>query len=386
MMRLRLAAPFAAATIALFAASGALAAKEPAEPTAASANAGLQALRDYNLITLKDLSSSQQVQGRVFVGGNLGGGSSEVYSKPGAFAGSGKAGLTVVGDVTGAKNLANGSGAQVGGSVKGGLNLNSSNQKIDIAGSATNINGSSGSAITVGGNVGNLNTNGGTLVLGGVKTGNINGKFSYAKDPLPTLSTDLQAQQATYVVALKDLSGYLAGLDATNGFKTTSNSIVFDTGGAKGDLAVFDLDLTNTSVLQNREIKFAFPTAFDTVVINVAGTDINFGANFNGPDGLGSKVIWNFYEATTLNFTNSFYGSVLAPNAAMSNSNFIQGSVAASALDQRGAIQMSNYTGKLAFADLQNAVPEPATWAMMILGFGGIDAVLRRRRKQLVPA
>jgi hypothetical protein len=31
-------------------------------------------------------------------------------------------------------------------------------------------------------------------------------------------------------------------------------------------------------------------------------------------------------------------------------------------------------------------VPEPATWAMLILGMGGMGAVLRRRRQQLVPA
>ncbi len=385
MMRHRLAAPIAAAALVLFAAQAAVAGPAPAKPTAASANAGLQVLRDYNLITLKDLSSSQQVQGRVFVGGNLGGGSSEIYSRPGAFAASGQPGLTVVGDVTGNKNLANGSGAAVGGSVKGGFNLNSAGQKVDIAGSAANINGSSGSTITVGGAASGINTNGGALVLGGANNGNINGKITVAKDPLPTLTSSLQAQQATYVVALKDLSGYLDGLDATNAYKTTSNAIVFDTAGAKGDLAVFDLDLTDPKVLQNREIKFDFPTTFDTVVINVAGTNIDFGANFNGPDGLGSKVIWNFYEATSLNFTNSFYGSVLAPYADMSNSNFIQGSVAAGSLDQRGAIQMGNYAGNLAFA-VQNSVPEPATWAMMILGFGGIGAVLRRRRKVLAAA
>jgi hypothetical protein len=27
-------------------------------------------------------------------------------------------------------------------------------------------------------------------------------------------------------------------------------------------------------------------------------------------------------------------------------------------------------------------VPEPATWAMMILGFGGVGAILRRKRAQ----
>jgi hypothetical protein len=32
--------------------------------------------------------------------------------------------------------------------------------------------------------------------------------------------------------------------------------------------------------------------------------------------------------------------------------------------------------------DPASAVPEPATWAMMIVGFGGVGAVLRRRRPQ----
>ena len=33
-----------------------------------------------------------------------------------------------------------------------------------------------------------------------------------------------------------------------------------------------------------------------------------------------------------------------------------------------------------------NEVPEPATWAMMIMGFGGIGTMMRRRRTALVPA
>ena len=33
----------------------------------------------------------------------------------------------------------------------------------------------------------------------------------------------------------------------------------------------------------------------------------------------------------------------------------------------------------------QTAVPEPATWSLMILGFGGVGALLRKRRTQVRP-
>ena len=31
---------------------------------------------------------------------------------------------------------------------------------------------------------------------------------------------------------------------------------------------------------------------------------------------------------------------------------------------------------------LDNAVPEPATWAMMLIGFGAVGAAMRRRKSQ----
>ena len=43
-------------------------------------------------------------------------------------------------------------------------------------------------------------------------------------------------------------------------------------------------------------------------------------------------------------------------------------------------------TGVLDGSITINPVPEPATWAMMLLGFGAVGFAMRRRRMQLLPA
>ena len=42
--------------------------------------------------------------------------------------------------------------------------------------------------------------------------------------------------------------------------------------------------------------------------------------------------------------------------------------------------------GRDAFAPVTGGVPEPATWALMVMGFGGLGAVLRRKRVALAAA
>lgn len=47
----------------------------------------------------------------------------------------------------------------------------------------------------------------------------------------------------------------------------------------------------------------------------------------------------------------------------------------------------ASYSGVITFAPAQvGVVPEPGAWALMILGFGGAGAMLRRRNTRLVPA
>jgi hypothetical protein len=45
-----------------------------------------------------------------------------------------------------------------------------------------------------------------------------------------------------------------------------------------------------------------------------------------------------------------------------------------------------SYDGVIAFTPVVAGVPEPAAWALMILGFGGTGAILRRRSRTMMAA
>ena len=343
-----------------------------ASPALADANVGLQVMREYNLVVLGNLNSSSEVEGRTFVGGNLTGNSSNYFIKGGKAPVSNAPGLTVVGSVSGGtKQLNNSSGALIGGAMSSGLNLNGQNQTVTIGGSALNINGSKGSTVKIGGALGgNMNSNGGTI---------------QGNQGLAGFSAGLQVQATDYALGVKDLSAYLAGLTPTDQVSfPLQNRIRFSPATGDGKLAVFDL--ADTSVFNKvGEIQF-LTKGFDTIIVNVGGTDAKIAKNFIGANsGLGQHVIWNFYEAQTIDFgSNSFYGSVLAPYAAGKIGNFIEGSAVFGSLQQNGEIHLGGFAGNLQI--LQSAVPEPATWAMMIVGFGLIGSTIRRRNRVALAA
>jgi hypothetical protein len=49
-------------------------------------------------------------------------------------------------------------------------------------------------------------------------------------------------------------------------------------------------------------------------------------------------------------------------------------------------VTKNTYFGEFDITAVSSAVPEPATWAMLLLGFGGIGVMLRNRRKALSAA
>ncbi|MBS0334235.1 MAG: choice-of-anchor A family protein, partial [Proteobacteria bacterium] len=196
---------------------------------------------------------------------------------------------------------------------------------------------------------------------------------------------------ADYATSLKDLSSTFSGLSATQTDPTSLNSnhdLVIDATGGGTGLAVIDID---PSLLSGNQVSID-TEGYSTVVINVAGVynsaTNTYSNSFAFNPGTFSTsaqttVIWNFYQADTLSITGQFNGSILAPYATLTNNTQINGSVAVAGFQQGGEIHMANYDGTYDFPPPDNpppGVPEPAAWALMILGFGGAGAALRRRR------
>lgn len=323
--------------------------------------AGTDVLRTWNLVVLGDLTSSSEVEGRTFVGGNLNGNSSNYQIQPIAASSTGTPGLTVVGDVNGGhKNLNNGSGAVVGGNVNSGLNLNGAAQTV-----------------LVGGSISNTNVNQNTVKAG-----------LSASDP--AFTQNLTQQKSLIETSMTGLSSSM-GTQASNSQLTISgNRGTFNAQPDSSGVAVFNISAADLDKIG--EIQFNLNGA-DTAIVNVTGSSITLNDNFlGGTQNLGEHVIWNFPEATSLALTTAWGGSVLAPKAAATTGNYIQGSAVFGSLVQNGEMHIGTYTGSYqapsdpgtstssgGSSSGGTAVPEPGMVGLFALALGGLLFWRRRR-------
>lgn len=327
-----------------------------AQSVAGVSVAGIDALRQWNLVVLGDLQSSSEVEGRTFVGGNLSGGSSNYQIAAPAPSPLGIPGLTVVGDVTGGiKNLNNGSGALIGGNVASGFNLNGATQTVKVGGSIANTN---------------VNQNSVTSGLG-------------TSDP--GFVTGLNQQKSLLTSSLTDLSQSLKGLSANSAVTISGNRATFNAVPDAKGVAVFNLSADDLNRIG--EIQFNLNGA-DTAVVNVSGANVRLDDNFlGGTQGLGEHVIWNFPDAKTLDASTAWGGSVLAPGAAATTHNYIQGSAVFGSLVQDGEFHLGTYGGTYTPPTLPpgggttpTPVPEESV-GLFALGAAAIALARLRRRK-----
>jgi choice-of-anchor A domain-containing protein len=331
-----------------------------AAPVAAetAAQDGMQLLKQFNVITLDNLNvnNTQHVQGKVFVGGNLNGGLNVAQSATGSATASDYAELTVGGNV-------------------GGWNVDHS-QTIG-RGALVQVGGNSGQAT--------MNTNGHVDVGG---TFNSQGFNPNATKTISTgvagLASAIAAQRTTFSTDLHALSNELAALPSAS-IANMNQSLSF-----AGDYAIYTMNAAQFGT-SNYDFKTLFSgvAANQTVVINVLGSALNIGggSNFNAPGGDGANILWNFNQAQTVNIGN-WYGSILAPDATLTTSNGnITGSVVSRIFNESGEVHLATFGGTSRYLvttpdNPPGAVPEPASWMTMLLGFGVSGSIIRRRRRK----
>lgn len=384
---------------------------------AQDAAAALKAMTETNLIVFGDMSGGHDVEGKAYVGGNLSGNSTTVGIGNGAqgAAASNRSTLTVGGALTannvnlnngsngGAGSVATNFGATVGGNAQS-FNLNAQNANVRVGGSLNSLSVSQGSTVAVGDNLGQANLGQNSVVTVGNNASNINGASGaslqvggslsgYANGNGATLQSglgldfnapvvpDLAAETAGLQADLQALSSQLNGLTLLSNLSTVTYSggrATFNAVDSGEGYALFNV---GPSIFSYSEFDYNFGAGAFPVIINVTGAQTyTWLANAVGGNNSSAnqRVIWNFADALTVDFQRMVHGSVLAPYATISNNTPIEGSVVAKAFNQGGEVHLGTYNGGDDF--LTSAVPEPAAWAMMILGFFGMGAALRRRR------
>ena len=319
-----------------------------ATPALADALTAGQVLNQFNLVVIDNATSSSDVEGRAFVGGNLTGGIYDGHSS--ATPASAYAGLTVEGSASNV--MVNGNGAVIGGNL-------------------THSTINSGSSVVFG-NAFDNSFNGSADVVGYAIGNNFNGGQN------PALATGAAATASTstnFGSVLTGLSSQLSHLASTGSTVTIDNGkATFNAVANSSGVAVFDLTGIDAALFHANEFQFNLNGA-TTVILNSDETSANISANFlgGGAQAIGAETLWNFYDATNLTINNQWGGSILAPLAAFTNNQDIEGGVFVDTLTQRGEIHLQPFTGQIP------PVPEPETYAMLLAGLGFLGVIFRRR-------
>ena len=180
---------------------------------------------------------------------------------------------------------------------------------------------------------GNLKFGDGTVYYGNVLVGGSVDMPSYVPDgelivgkPLPV---DFDAEE----VSLKALSAEFSELDANGTVVDEWGTLKFY-GDGESELQVFSLD--GDMALKASGLKISGIPDGATVLVNVSGTSTGLtNMSMEALKPIQTKVLFNFYEATTLTFSGiAVRGSVLAPFAHVNNpQGVIWGTIIAASWD-----------------------------------------------------
>lgn len=289
---------------------------------ALSGMASSSALTDYNLILSGDFNvsgGSGHIEGKSFIGGSLQQGS--IFSD----------GVKVVGDLN-------------------DVSIQVQNGSLDYQG-ANNM-----------GSAGSLAVCGGRTCLNHVTDGSLSAEKT-------SIFSQLQAESDFY----KGLAG-----SANTLITGDNNNKTLKYTGSATDLVIFNM--TSTQFLSTNSWNLDFGTALN-VLVNVSGSTIGGSIGQSGNlanDANASKVLWNFYEATTVSLQREWYGSILALNATVNTNSNVTGTLAAKSYIGNAEI----HDGYWSYIPPVAKVPEPSALMLTLFGLGFIALVRIRSRQR----
>jgi choice-of-anchor A domain-containing protein len=309
-------------------------------------------LTTYNGVSIGDFYSTQEVEGRLVVGGNLTGSTIQT-----AFVAQNPVNpvqnVVVYGDVS-LQSLSGNGEIVIGGNAKTGIEKNGATLKTFVGGTFSGLD------------------NFGTVTAGLAGQPSFEAKF-------PDIDFSGLASYSAY---LATLTGAVWSTPDFNNKALISAPNAVQSEGVDWIASKVTVLFTTLANLSGGGLSVQGLDSDETIIVNVSGTSGSWGLNgLGGAKNNAKNILWNFYEATDISVNSALIGSVLAPNAKMSGfSGSTEGSVIAKSIFlNNGELHSQPFAGDLPEPPTVAPIPLPAGLPLLLAALGGLALVRRAR-------